>query len=76
MQLFFGVILALIGCVVSFVSHINVFINIVWIIYGLLWILHPVCPENFDHNNNKYIQLERIGGIICILIGLIVKFGV
>lgn len=73
-QLIFGVILALFSCFVSFVFHISVFMNIAWILYGLLWIIHPVCPESY--NNNRGIQLSRIAGIICVLIGIIMEFGI
>lgn len=73
-QLLLGVILAFVSCFISIVFKISIILNIAWILYGFLWIFHPVCPESY--NNNKGIQLSRIGGIICVLIGLIVNFGI
>lgn len=73
-QLLLGVIIAFVSFFISFVFKISIILNIAWILYGFLWIVHPVCPENY--NNNRGIQLSRIGGIICVLIGLIVNFGI
>lgn len=73
-QLFWGVIIAIVSCTLSFTLQKSFFMNAAWIIYGLMWIFHPVYPEGFDDKRGR--QLARVAGIICIAIGLIVKFGI
>lgn len=73
-QLLCGVIIAIASCTLSFVLHRSIFMNIAWIIYGLIWIFHPVCPECFDVRRGS--QLARVAGVVCIAVGLIVKFGI
>lgn len=73
-QLLCGVIIAIASCTLSFALHISIFMNIAWIIYGLMWIFHPVCPEGFDERRGS--QLARVAGVVCIAVGLIIKFGV
>lgn len=73
-QLLCGVIIAIASCTLSFALRRSIFMNIAWIIYGLMWLLHPVCPEGFDKSRGS--QLARAAGVICIAVGLIVKFGI
>ena len=73
-QLLCGVIIAIASCTLSFALHRSIFMNIAWIIYGLMWIFHPVCPEGFDQKRGSH--LARVAGVICIAVGLIVKFGI
>ena len=73
-QLLCGVIIAIASCTLSFALHSSIFMNIAWIIYGLMWIFHPVCPEGLDVKRGS--QLARVAGVICIVVGLIVKFGI
>ena len=72
-QLLCGVMIAIVSCSLSFTLHKSIFMNVAWIIYGLMWIIHPVCPKGFDARRG--IQLARVAGVICIAVGLIVKFG-
>lgn len=71
-QLLCGVMIAIVSCALSFALHKSIFMNVAWIIYGLMWIIHPVCPQGFDARRG--IQLARVAGVICIAVGLIVKF--
>ena len=73
-QLLCGVIIAIASCTLSFALHRSIFMNIAWIIYGLMWIFHPVCPGGLDVKRGS--QLARVAGVICIVVGLIVKFGI
>lgn len=73
-QLLCGVMIAIVSCTLSSALHKSIFINVAWIIYGLMWIFHPVCPEGFDKRRGS--QLARVAGVVCIAVGLIVKFGV
>ena len=73
-QLLCGVMIAIVSCALSFALHKSIFMNVAWIIYGLMWIIHPVCPKGFDARRG--IQLARAAGVICIAVGLIVKFGI
>ena len=73
-QLLCGVMIAIASCTLSSALHKSIFINVAWIIYGLMWIFHPVCPEDFDEKRGN--QLARVAGVVCMTIGLIVKFGI
>lgn len=73
-QLLCGVVMAIAGCTLAFAFHRSIVLNIAWILYGLMWLIHPVCPKGFDQRRGR--QLARIAGVICIAVGLIVKFGV
>lgn len=73
-QLLCGVMIAIASCALSFALHKSIFMNIAWFIYGLMWIFHPVCPEGFDQKCGSH--LARVAGVICIAVGLIVKFGI
>lgn len=72
-QIIIGIILVVIGNILAFVFHKGVFSNIAWIVYGILFILNPVYPKSCINVKKGKIG-ARIGGIICILIGLITKF--
>ena len=68
-----GDIIAIANCTLSFALHRSIFMNTAWIVYGLMWIYHPVCPEGFDEMRAS--QLARLAGVVCIAVGLIIKFG-
>ena len=63
--------------VLSFILHRGFFFNIAWIIYGLMFVQNPVYPEFLAcrHESEKLEQYVRIAGVICIVIGLISRFG-
>ena len=73
-QLLCGIMIAIASCTLSFALHKSIFMNIAWIVYGLMWIFHPVCPEGFDQKRGSH--LARVAGVICIAVGLILKFGI
>lgn len=72
-QIIIGIILVVIGNILTFVFHKGVFSNVAWIIYGILFILNPVYPK-FCTSEKKGKIGARIGGVLCILVGLITKF--
>lgn len=73
-QLLCGVMIAIVSCALSFALQKSIFLKVAWIIYGVMWIFHPVCPEGFDARSGT--QLAKVAGVICIAVGLIVKFGI
>ncbi len=72
-QIIIGIILVVIGNILAFVFHKGVFSNIAWIVYGILFILNPVYPKSCINEKKGKIG-ARIGGVLCILVGLITKF--
>lgn len=59
------------------ITKVSLFQNLGWITYGTLFLIHPVWPKLVDHADHKKLALGcRIGGLLCIAIGLIARFGV
>ena len=76
-QVLVGIGLIILSGILSQVFHHGIFHNIAWILYGLLFIFHPVWPEGWDYGDPARVKKScRIGGAICILIGLMIRFGV
>lgn len=74
-QLRGGIILLLLMHICSTLFHNGIFVNIAWVLYGLSFILHPVCPERAKEVKNIRLWV-RFGGLLCVIIGLITRFGV
>ena len=63
--------------ILSSITKIRIFTNLAWIIYGLAFVINPVWPEIYSNSNPELLKLAcRIGGIIVIILGAIIKFGV
>jgi hypothetical protein len=43
-------------------------------IYGFVCILHPVYPEKYNNDVKRAKLGVRIAGIVCILIGLLIRY--
>ena len=67
-----------VGCMVlSFTLHEGIFHNAAWIFYGTLFLVHPVWPRSVDWQDHRKLRLGiRIGAALCIVVGLITRFGV
>ena len=77
-QMHLAIAIFLLASLLSFILHKGFFFNIAWIIYGLIFIENPVYPEFLAcrYAPEKLEQRIRIAGVICIVIGLISRFGV
>lgn len=76
-QVIFGFILMGICFVLSHFFQNGVFHNVAWIVYGVAFIVNPVWPQSWSYaDSSKMKRGARIAGIICILIGLLTRFGV
>ena len=54
----------------------SLFLNVAWIMYGVLFLVNPVYPPKYSCLGEKRCRKEaRIAGIICIILGMIIKFG-
>lgn len=55
----------------------GIFSNIAWVVWGAAFILHPVWPGALDRADHDKLRLGcRIGGVLAILFGLLVRFRV
>lgn len=73
-QVYLGIVLIVIGNLLSFILHQGLFANIAWILYGLLFIFHPVYPVRYSTDTQKAKLGARLAGILCILIGVLTRF--
>ncbi len=63
--------------ILSSLTKISIFTNLAWIIYGVAFVINPVWPDIYNNSNPKLLKLAcRIGGILVIILGTIIKFGV
>ena len=76
-QMLVGIGLIILSIILSQVFRNGIFHNIAWIIYGLLCVLNPVWPESRTYADpQKMKKACYIAGAICIMIGLLTRFGV
>lgn len=76
-QVLYGIGLIILSGILSHVFHNGIFHNIAWVIYGLFFIINPVWPESWVCADPKKMKKGcRIGGVICIVIGILTYFGV
>lgn len=74
-QILIGLAILLMAHICSWIFKQGIFVNAAWVLYGLAFIIHPVCPERAKDVKN--IQLwVRLAGVLCVLVGLITRFGV
>lgn len=62
--------------VLAFLLHAGILVNLAWVLYGCLALLRPVCPvrwKDTDREKNALLGI-RIGGALCIGIGLLTRF--
>ena len=74
-QVIFGVILIVVANALSIILKNGIYVNLSWILYGIGFILNPVYPARVN-DAEKGKNAVRIGGALCILVGLLTKFGV
>ena len=76
-QMLVGIGLMILSVILSQVFHDGIFHNIAWIIYGLLCILNPDWPKSWTYAGpQKMKKGYYIAGAICIMIGLLTRFGI
>ena len=76
-QVFSGIVLLGICFVLGQLTHNGLFLNGAWILYGVAFLIHPVWPESWAYADPvKMRRGARIGGCLCILVGLLTRFGV
>ena len=76
-QVLVGIGLIVLSAVLSQLFHDGVFHQIAWIVYGLMFLLNPVWPESWTHVDPEKMKKGcYIGGVICILVGVLTRFGI
>ena len=77
-QVLFGIVLVIIGNSMAFALHNGIFANLSWIIYGIIFLINPVYPERAEWTlgDKKARMVVRICGVICILVGILIRFKV
>ena len=70
-------VIVFVACMVlSFTLHQGIFHNVAWVFYGALFFVHPVWPKSVDWQDHRKLRLGiRIGAALCIVVGLITRFG-
>lgn len=71
-----GVVLIVLANGLAFLLHAGFLVNLAWIVYGGIALLHPVCPARWkdtDREKNAVLGI-RIGGVLCIAVGLLTRF--
>ena len=74
-QMILGLIFLFLMHICSTVFKNGIFVNIAWITYGLLFVMNPVCPEKAKSVKNIHLWI-RLAGLLCIIGGVITRFGV
>ncbi len=70
-------LVAIVAIILAHVTQMGIFHNISWVFYGTIFFIHPTWPKSVDWQDPKKLKRGiRIGAALCILIGLITKFGV
>ena len=77
-QIYIGLALLLVCFILAAVFQKNIFLNTAWVVYGLLFVINPVYPNQIKNkaNQKRNKTYARIAGLICIIIGLITRFGI
>lgn len=74
LQLIIGFLIMGIGHLVAHLIQNGICINVAYIIIGLLFIINPVYPNiNQTIEPRKGILYARIGGVVVIILGFIIK---
>lgn len=71
-----GIVLIVLANALAFLFHLGILVNLAWIVYGALAFLHPVCPARWQNSTREKNALlgVKIGGIVCIAVGLLTRF--
>lgn len=75
-QLTAGLGLLIVCGIIGMIFKTGIFFNIAWIVYGLAFIINPVWPQS--SGNADPVKMKRgcrIAGVLCVLVGLIARFG-
>lgn len=78
-QFTIGIAVFIIDIVLAHLFQTGLFHNLSWLIYGGLFIVNPVLPESFVSSKihpKAGIIGCRIAGLICIIIGLLLRSGI
>ena len=72
-----GILLLGLAFLLAHILQNGIYINIAWILYGAAFLIHPVWPRTWHNADPRKMKRgARIGGALCILIGLLTRFGV
>ncbi len=74
-QVSLGVLFLLAMFILSVIFKQGIFSNIAWIVYGLAFLINPVYPQQAAHSKHTKTW-ARIGGALCLLVGVLTRFGV
>lgn len=73
LQILIGIILIVLGNILAITQKTGAYANLAWLVYGMFFIINPAYPQRVS--SEKLGRLgARIGGIVCIAIGLLIKF--
>ena len=79
-QLLIMGIIVILGFILATILKKGIIVNIAWVMAGILPIINPVCPNYLKKhygNDNKRVKRDSIiGGIIVIILGFLIRFGV
>lgn len=73
-QLITGVVIVVVGFIVSTFTQQEYFSNIGWIVYGLLFFVNPVYPESIKTGRHTKIYL-RLVGLLIVISAFFIHFG-
>lgn len=75
-----GLVIMIVCFILATILKQGMLNNIGWIISGLLFVIHPVCPKvwkwRYGDDDKRMKRDYRIAGVVVILFGLIIRFGV
>lgn len=73
-QIALGVIVVILGHILSDVTGVGFFVNLGWIGYGLLWLVHPVWSQRANEHPRIRIYVQVAGAVI-LLLGCMLRSG-
>ncbi len=76
MQAVFAIVVMGLGHLLAVLLHAGLFVNIAWVLCGALFVINPVYP-NLGHGVKPEMGAlgARLGGIVIIIIGLMLRDG-
>ncbi len=75
-QLIVGLIIIIIGFILSSVFKNGIFSNIGWVVYGLIFFINPVAPINPYIPEKTFRFWIRLTALAIIIIGVLIEFNV
>ena len=76
-QAIVGLAIFIVNILLAHLFQTGLFHNLGWMIWGGLFLINPVWPEKWLVFDTKTMKRNvRIGAVLCIVIGLITRFGI